>query len=268
MKIAFMGGGNMGSAIVSGLVAHGFPGSNLMVCDPNADKREALETRCGVCTHEAAGSWLSEADLVVLAVKPQMLKDCCEEIRPLLKSSAGILSIAAGVAIESLAAWLGTRDIVRAMPNTPAKVGSGFTGLFAGAGAAEQTRQAAERIMASVGRVLWLDSEEDIHLVTGGPGSGPAYVFLFLESLAEALEKRGMSRDFARELALSTVEGAACLARETGEDFAQLRRNVTSKGGTTAKALEVFEKRDARGMMDEAVGACIARSREMAELFK
>lgn len=268
MKIAFMGGGNMGSAIVSGLVSHGFPGSDLMVCDPNADKREALQASCGVLAFDAAGDWLAGADLVVLAVKPQMLRDCCEMIRPLLKSSAGILSIAAGVAIESLAGWLGTRNIVRAMPNTPAKVGAGFTGLFACADAREQTREAAERIMASVGRVLWLGSEDDIHTVTAGPGSGPAYVFLFLEALSAALEKRGMSRDFARELALSTVEGAARLARETGEDFAQLRRNVTSKGGTTAKALEVFENRDARGMMDEAVGACIARSREMAELFK
>lgn len=267
MKIAFMGGGNMGSAIIGGLVANGMAGGDILLCDPNADKREKLAGQFGVQTFESAGEWLSAADMVVLAVKPQMLEACCSEIRPHLKPSVAILSIAAGVAIESIAKWLGTRNIVRAMPNTPAKVGAGFTGLFAGSGAADAARSAAERVMGSVGRVLWLSAEDDIHVVTGGPGSGPAYVFLFLEALSAALEKRGMSEESARELALSTVEGAAKLARESGEDFAQLRRNVTSKGGTTAKALEVFEARDVRGIMDEAVGACVARSREMARLF-
>ena len=267
MKIAFMGGGNMGSAIVGGLAARGMPGGDILVSDPNADKREGLAGQFGVQTFESAGDWLGQADMVVLAVKPQMLEACCRQIRPLLKPSAAILSIAAGVAIASIAKWLGTDNIVRAMPNTPAKVGAGYTGLFAGSGATEEAKRSAEKTMASVGRVLWLAAEDDIHLVTGGPGSGPAYVFLFLEALSAALEKRGMSAQDARELALGTVEGAAKLARESGEDFAQLRRNVTSKGGTTAKALEVFETRDLRGIMDEAVGACVARSREMAKLF-
>ncbi len=268
MKIAFIGGGNMGSAIIGGLVSHGFAGGDILVTDHNGQKRDRLGSEFGVQAFEAAGAWIGQADLVVLAVKPQMLKECCAQVRPWLKESAAILSIAAGVTIESLTAWLGTGNIVRAMPNTPAKVGMGFTGLFAAAGATSSARAMAEKTMASVGRVLWLGSEEEIHVVTGGPGSGPAYVFLFMEALAGALEKRGMDQGSARELALCTVEGAAKLARESGEEFSELRRKVTSKGGTTARALEVFEAAGVRDTMDQAVGACIARSREMAELFK
>ena len=266
MKIAFIGGGNMARAIIGGLAAKKTD-AEIAVKDPNADKRDALARDFGAQCFEQASDWIAKADMVVLAVKPQVLKSCLQEIAPFISDSATVLSIAAAVPVESIVRWSGKTHVVRCLPNTPAMVGCGFSGLYAGAQADDVDKNRAEAVMKSVGRVLWVEDEDRLHVVTGGPGSGPAYVFLFMEALSSALENAGMSKSEAHELALSTVEGAALLARRSGEDFAKLRENVTSKGGTTAKAVEAFDAGGFRDLVDAAVQACMNRSREMSRLF-
>ena len=266
MRIAFIGGGNMARAIIGGLVASKTD-AEIAVKDPNACKREALTRDFAASCHEEASDWISKADLVVLAVKPQVMQKCLQEVGPFIDDAATVLSIAAAVPVDSIVKWTGKTHVVRCLPNTPAMAGCGFSGLFAGPQADENDKARAQCVMQSVGRVLWVEDEDKLHVVTGGPGSGPAYVFLFMEALSAALEKSGMSKDQAHELALSTVQGAAALARQSGEDFAKLRENVTSKGGTTAKAIEAFEAGGLRDLVGKAVEACMARSREMSKLF-
>jgi len=267
MKIALIGGGNMGSAILGGLAKSGMDVS-LFVLDPNVEKRARLASLYAVKGYESAGEWLREVDALVLAVKPQVFEAAAKALVPFLRPDVHILSIAAGVTVAAIQKWLKHEDVVRAMPNTPALVSCGITGLFASQAASRESQEIAERIMRCVGQVVWVKTEEELHIITGGSGSGPAYVFLFMEALSAALQKRGFDEALAREEALCTVEGAAKLARETGEAFGKLRENVTSKGGTTAKALEAFEAGDFRGLVDRAVAACIDRSVEMAELYK
>ena len=267
LKIGFLGGGNMAGAIAAGLAANGTNPAAIAVMDRHPEKLAVLRERLGIATYEAAGDWISEMDVVVLAVKPQGLEACCAQAARWISPEATVLSIAAAVRSEVIARWLGTRRIVRAMPNTPAMAGKGFTGLYAGEGAIEVDRSRAQAILQAVGAVHWVDGEQALHLVTAGPGSGPAYVFLFMEALADALVEQGLEADAAREFALSTVEGAAALARQSARPFEELRRNVTSKGGTTAKAIEAFEARDLRGTVKAAVEACRARSCEMSDLF-
>lgn len=267
MRIAFLGGGNMALALIGGIVRAGIPGEMIVVSDPHEEKRMRLTQEFGVHAFDGAGEWLSRADVIVLAVKPQKLEDCCRNAASFIRDDALVLSIAAGVSIAAIASWLGHEKIVRAMPNTPARVSSGVTGVFAPAAVDETGKKVVQTILASVGDVLWVAREEDLHVVTGGSGSGPAYVFLFMEALAQALQDEGMDEATARRMALGTVEGAARLARESGEPFAALRESVTSRGGTTARALEVFEAEDLRGTMARAVKACIARSKEMSAQF-
>ena len=266
VRIAFLGGGNMSSAVLDGLLADGFAPQCLAVMDRHPEKLARFAAQ-GVAAHLEPGAWLSEVDVVVLGVKPQGLEACIKAAAPFVNKSALIVSMAAAVSVRALQGWL-PNPVVRTMPNTPAKVKKGMTALFASADATDAHKLLAEDVMRAVGRVDWVEREEDLHLVTGGTGSGPAYVFLFMQGLAEALVREGLSPEHARELSLSTVEGAAALARATGEDFAVLRANVTSKGGTTAKAIEAFEAHDLRGIIAEAVAACVARSREMAGLFQ
>lgn len=268
MKIAFIGGGNMARAIISGLREKGFAGSDIAVKDPHEEKREFLASRYGVKGYEAAGDWIGRADLVVLAVKPQVLEACLGEVAGYISDSATVLSIAAAVSVEALARWSGKTHIVRCLPNTPAMVGAGFSGLYAGAGADAADRERAEAVMKSVGECAWFEKEEALHIVTGGPGSGPAYVFLFMQGLSEALVRAGATPEAARELAVATVAGAARLAGSSSSSFEELRAMVTSKGGTTARAIEAFEAGDFRGLIGRAVDACIARSKEMAGLYK
>ena len=267
LKIGFLGGGNMARAIVAGLVASGIPGDDVTVMDRHPEKLAKLNEQFGVRMQTALGDWVSELDIVVLAVKPQGLKDFCLEAASYISAQTTVLSIAAAVPAEAIVGWLGTKRLVRAMPNTPAMVGKGFTGLFASNGAGEEDCRRAEAVVRTVGAFEWVNRESDLHLVTAGPGSGPAYVFLFMEALADALEEEGLDPDKAKAFALSTVEGAAALARTSGEPFSMLRQNVTSKGGTTAKAIEAFEAHDLRGAVKAAVKACKCRSEEMSTLF-
>jgi pyrroline-5-carboxylate reductase len=266
VKLLFVGGGNMGAAIVGGLVSRGFAASDITVVEPGAAARESLAIRFGVTVREsAAGS--GPADVIVLAVKPQQMK---EAVKPLLPLSAGtlVVSIAAGIRLADLSRWLGGHAaLVRAMPNTPALVHAGVTGLYAPPAVDALGRERAAELLGAVGEVVWLPREEDLDAVTAVSGSGPAYVFYFLEAVEQAAREMGIAPEAARTLAVGTFAGAAKLARERGEDAAVLRAQVTSKGGTTERALAAMEAAGVKARINEAVKAAAARSRELGDEF-
>jgi pyrroline-5-carboxylate reductase len=265
MKVTFLGGGNMGAAIIGGLVARGFPPSDITVIDPGAAARAALATRFGVAAREAAGAGLPVADALVLAVKPQQMREAVKPLLPLAPSTV-VVTIAAGIRIADLSRWLGGHAaIVRAMPNTPALVHAGITGLYAPPAVGAEGRSRAEALLGAVGETVWLPREEDLDAVTAVSGSGPAYVFYFIEALERAGVELGLAPEAARALALGTFAGAAKLARERGEDPAVLRAQVTSKGGTTERALGEMEGAALKARFIAAVKAACARSKELGE---
>ena len=265
MKVTFLGGGNMGAAIIGGLVARGFAAADITVVDPGAAARENLAARFGVTVREAAGPGLPAADALVLAVKPQQMREAVRPLLPLDPSTV-VVTIAAGIRIADLSRWLGGHAaIVRAMPNTPALVHAGVTGLFAPAAVGAEGRGRAEELLGAVGETVWLAREEDLDAVTAVSGSGPAYVFYFIEALERAGVEMGLAPEAARALALGTFVGAAKLAKERGGDPAVLRAQVTSKGGTTERALGEMEGAALKARFIEAVKAACARSRELGE---
>ncbi len=265
MKIVFIGGGNMASALIGGLVGKGFPAADIRVVELSAETRDALRARFGVAAFDEIEPALPGADAVVLAVKPQQLKPVARKLAPYLSGQL-VVSIAAGVRATALSRWLGGYSkLVRAMPNTPAMVTAGVSGLYALPGLNAQELQQAEGILSAVGMVLWLHDEAQMDAVTAVSGSGPAYVFYYMQSLQEAAEELGFSRHEARQLALETFVGACRLAAESGEDFATLRARVTSKGGTTERAILTKEEAGVRAAIVAAVKAAEARSRELAE---
>lgn len=263
-RIAMIGGGNMAGALVAGLVAANYPGDFIDVMDRNPPKCERLHKDYGVNTHLAAGDWLKKADIVVLAVKPQGMRQTIESIRPFLNPNAFYISIAAGLRIEDLARWLGSDNLVRAMPNTPALVKAGVVGLYVPS-ALETKKELAQSVLSAMGEVINVKSEEELDLLSTVSGSGPAYVFRFIEALEEAAVKRGFDSEGARRMAILTVLGAAKLAVSSTDSPAQLRINVTSKGGTTAEALRVMQEKGFMEMMDEAVQAAYDRSQQLAD---
>ncbi len=267
MKVTFVGGGNMGAAIIGGLVGTGFAAADITVVEPGAAAREALASRFGVAVREAAGPGMPVAGALVLAVKPQQMREAVKALLPLDPSTL-VVTIAAGIRIADLSRWLGGHAaIVRAMPNTPALVHAGVTGLYAPAAVDAEGRSRAETLLGAVGETVWLPREEDLDAVTAVSGSGPAYVFYFIEALEQAGVEMGLAPQAARALALGTFVGAAKLARERGEDPAVLRAQVTSKGGTTERALGEMERADLNGRFVDAVKAARSRSRELGEQF-
>ena len=267
MRITFLGGGNMGTAMIGGLVARGFPASDIVVIEPAAGARESLASRFGVAVRESAGSDLPAADALVLAVKPQQMREAVKPLLPLDPATV-VVTIAAGIRIANLSRWLGGHEaIVRAMPNTPALVHAGVTGLFAPPAVGAEGRGRAETLLGAVGETVWLPREEDLDAVTAVSGSGPAYVFYFIEALEEAGRGLGLSPEAARKLALGTFLGAARLAKERGEDPAVLRAQVTSTGGTTERALGEMEGAGLKARFVGAVKAACARSRELGDEF-
>lgn len=262
--ITFIGGGNMATAIIAGLIADGLPASSIEVVDPSPDACERLRQRFGI----AATTSLDQASLhpvLVLAVKPQQLPEVAHQLSSKLSSQL-VISIAAGVRSADLSRWLGGHArIVRTMPNTPAMVGAGMTGLFSGSGVSAEDRSQAETVLRAVGAVVWLDRESDLDWVTAISGSGPAYVFHFIEALEAAARAAGLSAGTARQLALHTVFGAAKLALEAGEEPAVLRVKVTSKGGTTERALASLSSDGFVDIVTRAVQAAAARSQELGD---
>jgi pyrroline-5-carboxylate reductase len=266
MKLAFIGGGNMARAIIGGLVSGGVArASSIVVVELDAVARLKLISEFGVQAIEKPGKDLGGADTVVFAVKPQQMREAAAAVAPHLVDPL-IVTIAAGIRIDDLSRWLGGLErIVRAMPNTPALVHAGITGLYAPSVVGNADRDAAEKLLASVGATLWFESEGDLDAVTAVSGSGPAYVFYAIEALEKAARELGLQEGASRSLALWTFVGAAKLAIERGEDPAALRAQVTSKGGTTERALEVLEAAHVKDRFVEAVRAACERSRELGD---
>lgn len=261
-EIAFVGGGNMASAILGGLLRNGLPLARVKVVEPWAQARERLAGEFGVSAMEQAGPGLAGAAIVVWAVKPQTFRDAAAAVAP---HAAGALhlSVAAGIRSDSMARWLGTDRIVRSMPNTPALVGKGMTALFARSAVSEADRMSVEQVLAPTGTTLWVDAEPQLDAVTALSGSGPAYVFYFIEAMARAGQEMGLPADKALKLAIGTFAGASELARASDEPPAVLRERVTSKGGTTYAALTSMQE---SGVADRFVQAMHAACRRAAEL--
>ena len=268
-KLSFIGAGNMARSLVGGLIADGCDPALIRLSDPEADRIQDLAHRLGVRILDDNRAVAEDADVVVLAVKPQVLPAVAREIADQVQDRQPlVISIAAGIRTSDLARWLGPGTaIVRAMPNTPALVQSGATGLFANARVSDEQRDLAETILRAVGLTLWVEQEDQLDLVTALSGSGPAYFFLVMEALQEAATRQGLPAETARLLALQTAFGASRMALESSEDAATLRQRVTSPGGTTEQALKVLEAGGLRALMDQALQAAARRSRELAEQF-
>ncbi|MFT3805833.1 pyrroline-5-carboxylate reductase [Arenimonas sp.] len=264
--IAFVGGGNMARSLIGGLVARGRDPASIQVAEPNESLRAALVADFGVIAHADNAEAVTTAHTWVFAVKPQVMKSVCQALAPIAQSRRPmILSIAAGITGEQLDRWLGGGlAVVRSMPNTPALLGAGATGLHANARVTKSQRHVAESLMQATGITEWIDDERLMHAVTALSGSGPAYVFLLAEAMQAAGEAQGLPPESARKLALQTILGAARMLTESGEPAAVLRQRVTSPNGTTQAALESFEAGGFRALVDQAVSAATRRGRELS----
>ena len=269
-KITFIGGGNMARAIYRGLVESGFPAENIGVVDPSEAAQSAARASGLIRIAESATDADLSVDLIVLAVKPQITDIALSPLAHRVSSTATVLSIIAGINSASLANLLGLPNddaVVRSMPNTPALVGEGMTGLFSNSDQRAHGRILAERVMSAVGQCVWVDNESDLDVVTAISGSGPAYFFLFMESLADAAIELGMSPQIAHQLSVQTALGAAKLAQTSDDTLARLRENVTSPGGTTEQAIKSFEASELRTIVMSATHAAKKRSIELSEEF-
>ncbi|WP_373742136.1 pyrroline-5-carboxylate reductase [Neisseria sp.] len=263
MDIYFLGGGNMAAAIAGGLVKQG--GYRIHMVERNAERRGWLAEELGAVVYETLPV-LGVHDVLVLAVKPQDMRAACAGLET---NGALVLSVAAGLDTETLSRFLnGNGRIIRMMPNTPAQVGQGLSGMFAADSASPADKAVADQIMQTAGRTVWLDREDEMHAITGISGSGPAYVFYLMDALQKAAEQQGFSSETARGLSLATFKGAVALAEQSGTDFAVLQQNVTSKGGTTHEAIEMFRRHQVAEAIAKGVDACVARSQEIAEELK
>jgi len=267
MQTGFIGAGNMAQAIIGGLIKTGTPAARITIYEPNAQIAGQLVSELGVYAAASNTEVFEHCDVVVLAVKPQIMQVALEGAENAhFKQDAFVISIAAGLPISLLQDWLGDNcAVVRVMPNTPALVGAGVSGLFACAQTSAAQKQSAESIMRAVGSAIWVESEALIDSVTAVSGSGPAYFFYFIEALQAAGIDNGLSPEQARLLSLETAYGAAKLALESDVDAATLRERVTSPGGTTEAALKVFEKHRMSDIIAEAVSAAVGRARELAK---
>jgi pyrroline-5-carboxylate reductase len=267
VRITFIGGGNMASAIIGGLLARGGRAADIAVVEPFAAQRERLAGRFpGLGLHPTpTAAAVAGAAIIVMAVKPQQMRDAARQLSPFVGDIPLVLTIAAGVRCDDLARWLdGYRRIVRAMPNTPALVGAGISGLYATPEARPSAATAAQ-VLEACGQIVWCDDEADLDAVTGVSGSGPAYVFYFLEALEQAALELGIGAPDARRLAYATFAGGVALAQQSPETPATLRANVTSKGGTTARALDVLNAARVNVHFIAAVKAAAARARELGD---
>jgi len=265
-RVAFIGGGNMASAIIGGLVGQGMPPANIHVVEPFEAARAQLAQRLGVQASAAADGMLADCGTVVWAVKPQAFKEAAVPVAPLTRQALH-LSVAAGIRADSMARWLGTERVVRAMPNTPALVGKGMTGLFAGAAVSAADRQQVEALLAPTGELLWLEKEAHLDAVTALSGSGPAYVFYFLESMVKGGVEMGLDEEQARQLAVATFGGASALAASSSDALSLMRERVTSKGGTTHAALSSMEAEGVQPAFIRALWAAQRRAGELGDEF-
>jgi len=265
-RVAFIGGGNMAGAILGGLIRGGLPARQIQVVEPLAAAREKLVHEHGVTAHEQAGAFLQEADLIVWAVKPQSFAQAAAPVRA-HAGQALHLSVMAGIRVAGIAAATGAARIVRAMPNTPALIGQGMTGLYAAPGVSEDDRARAEAVIRATGDALWVAQESLLDAVTAVSGSGPAYVFYVLEAMQAAGVELGLAPEQARRLAVATFAGSAALAGQASEPLATLRERVTSKGGTTHAAITTLDGAGVQPAFIRALRAAAVRAKELGDEF-
>ncbi len=268
-RIAFIGAGNMAHSLIGGLLADGFPADKVVAADPDVARRTDLSDKLGVRTVASNVEASSTADVVVLAVKPQAMATVARELSATVQTRQPMLvSIAAGIRVGDIARWTGGEPaIVRVMPNTPALLGCGVSALYASPATSRAQRETAEAILRAVGVTVWLDKEALLDPVTAVSGSGPAYFFYFMELLEKEAIALGLNRDTARLLTLQTAMGAARMALESDEPVAELRRRVTSPGGTTEAALSVMSEPAFAQIINRALTAACQRATELAEDF-
>lgn len=266
-QIGFIGGGNMASSLIGGLVSNGYPADNITVSDLDADKLAYLSDTFGVKNTQDSNQLVLQADILVLAVKPQHMQSVADIIKiSVQKKRPVVVSIAAGIRINALQRWLGGKlPVVRCMPNTPALVKAGATGLFANEEVKEDQKDQVESLLRAVGVTVWLAQEDDLDAVTALSGSGPAYFFMVMEALEAAAVEAGLDQKTAQLLTQETALGAAKMALESSEPAAVLRQRVTSPGGTTERAIGVMEERGLQGVFREAVLAAKERSVELSD---
>jgi pyrroline-5-carboxylate reductase len=264
MNICFVGGGNMATAMIGGMLKRGYSAKSIRVVEINAEARARLHEELGIRAVAAIHEGVEHSQVVVLAVKPQQLREVAQEIKAGLDGQL-VISIAAGVRAQDLARWLGTQNIVRAMPNTPALVRSGMTGLYALPEVEAAQREHAQHILAAVGHTLWLQDEAMMDAVTAISGSGPAYVFYFIEAMQQAAQEMGFTLEEARRLTLDTFLGATKLADASTEEVSVLRARVTSKNGTTERALLAMAAAQVKDGIIAGAKAAAARSRELGD---
>ena len=264
--LAFIGGGNMASAIIGGLIRQGVPPTQIEVVEPWAEARAALLQQFGITAQEQAGAQLQRAGLVVWAVKPQTFQEAALQTRA-HTAQALHLSVAAGIRSSSIAQWLNSESVVRAMPNTPALIGQGMTALYARPAVSSGQRALVEQVIAPTGQQMWVQDETQLDAVTALSGSGPAYVFYFLEAMVQAGTEMGLSPEQAHQLAVGTFVGASELARRSDEAPAVLRQRVTSKGGTTYAALQSLEQDGVADKFIHALHAAEHRARALGDEF-
>ncbi|KAB0486283.1 pyrroline-5-carboxylate reductase [Pseudomonas reinekei] len=264
-RIAFIGAGNMAASLIGGLRAKGLDAAQIRASDPGEETRARVSAEHGIEVFADNAQAVEGADVIVLAVKPQAMKAVCEALRPNLKLGQLVVSIAAGITCASMNNWLGAQPIVRCMPNTPALLRQGVSGLFATAEVTAEQRQQAQELLSAVGIALWLNEEQQLDAVTAVSGSGPAYFFLLIEAMTAAGVKLGLPADIAAQLTLQTALGAAHMAVSSDVDAAELRRRVTSPAGTTEAAIKSFQANGFEALVEQALGAAAHRSAEMAE---
>mgnify|MGYP003581721919 CR=1 FL=1 len=265
-QVVFVGGGNMATAILRGLVAQGFPGQNITVIEPTAESRARLEQDFGVRTLAAADASLSTASVVVWAIKPQIFAEAAAPVQPHTRQALHI-SVAAGIPIQSIEGWVQSRRIVRCMPNTPAQIGLGIAGLVAGSAVSAEDRALTQAILSPTGQLMWVDSEQQLDALMTISGSGPAYVFFWIEALMQGGQALGLSAEQARILAAHTFVGAANLVLQSDESPELLRQRVTSKGGTTHEAITTMQERGVTEAIVAAQRACYERGVELGKQF-
>ncbi|TBV02856.1 pyrroline-5-carboxylate reductase [Phytopseudomonas dryadis] len=264
-RIAFIGAGNMAASLIGGLRAQGMPAEAIRASDRGAEQRAKIAAEQGIEVFAGNAEACQGADVIVLAVKPQVMKDVCLDLAAHLQDGQLIVSIAAGISSASLENWLGPRAVVRCMPNTPSLLRLGASGLYANARVSAAQRQQAERLLGAVGLALWLEEERLIDAVTAVSGSGPAYFFLLIEAMTASGERLGLPRETAARLTLQTALGAARMALDSDVDAAELRRRVTSPAGTTDAAIKTFQAGGFEALVEQALKAADNRSAELAE---
>ncbi|WP_421848263.1 pyrroline-5-carboxylate reductase [Marinomonas sp.] len=268
LSIAFIGVGNMARSIFSGMLASGYPADKIIGTSRTPEKRDYYHAQYGISMLADNDEAVSQADVVVLCVKPAQMQAVVEDFSSCVREDQLFISVAAGVELDSLAHWLGKPvAVVRSMPNTPSQIGAGMTGLIANEHTTDEQKNWTSKLFSSVGNSVWVEDEAHMHTVTSLSGSAPAYFFRFLEAMVKNAKEQGLDEETSRELASNAMFGAARMVMELDEPIDQLRKNITSPKGTTEQALLSFEAADIDKIVADAMMACVERSKEMAKTF-